>query len=301
MINNLLPAGLQQQSKLQQVSGFYALIDPFFVEPIGYELNVDVQVLEGLDDLKDLRENAWGKRKICTAQSPVSTVSTPQLPYIVILEDLEDEHLQNILEGAFESRQIKNRSVDENFSVLHPFAALIETSLPAELLMERLEAMWTYTGSGTQARYLRLGDMRVMQWLAYILGAPALARWLGPIDNWHILNAQAKWISYQGLQLLNNADEEALFSVNRLLEQEALLHAKVTLDSQQQLMLSLSEAVNRAMAKWQQHANNACLDFNNAYETVWGSVRNAHYQLPKAEPEKLAEHALAIILPQKPV
>jgi Domain of unknown function (DUF4123) len=186
----------------------YLLVDPYFGEPSFVALQTSESDPPSLT--LERRRNAW-QRDVFAAQSSEHPIAPAALPYLVALNDADDEWLEVALdEASYDHAQ----SLDTGFHKICT-GTLIESDLGGKALMDRLQQMWTVHVSGSR-RHLRLASPRVME-LVFQSAAPEDTQaWLGPIERWHHLNRHGQWHMVRGQSDLHeNMSDEAFYGRHR--------------------------------------------------------------------------------------
>ncbi len=259
----------------QGASSFgWALIDPFFGEPTARALAHLPSSGASANELIELRCKAWGGREIHVCDDPLVLLPRHQLPYLVALESASDPLLAELAnEAVWEHEQAL-----EGQHAAYRMGGILQADLTGLQVMQRLQTMWRLPGFASRAsghRFLRIGDRRVMQWCTKVLGLQRVRTWLGPIDAWHFLNHNFEWITLHGEQIETEAEEQALFVRHRLRAERLLSNARLSVGREQMIMFKGSEAVSRALTKWQSVLENRRLS-DAALDAAWGAVQSAH-------------------------
>lgn len=223
----------------------YALVDPFFGEPPGFECSSDQAA--SFAELSKCRAQAWG-RPVWVAAGQRPLIEPHRLPFIVQLEAgdplLEDLLQQSVAEHA--------ANLDGASSRAYRLGSFIESGMPPELIMQRLERMWSYSHQSLGPRYLRLGDWRVMELLIHLVRPQIISQWLGPFVAWYCLGRSFEWHIVRGVvggAVLSETDQ---FRRLRVFEEAAIQGANLRLDDAEHALLLHSESVSLALTHLQQ-------------------------------------------------
>jgi hypothetical protein len=164
----------------------FVLVDPVLGEPLRLQSSAPSDMRE----VERARNEAWG-RETCRVQLG-ERIDLPlaQHPYVVALHGPGDPWLSATLE----------MSLDEHFQVraeglagtgMGPMrvGGWLTSSMHTDDLCALLgELMQTKTEAVTHARYLRLADWRVLDWLTVIAGPVRIGAAMGRIQHWAYLD-----------------------------------------------------------------------------------------------------------------
>lgn len=248
----------------------YVLIDPYFSEP--YLPGIDPKPIQSFDALCRNRESGWQREVyVATGEHPIR--DPLKLPYLVALDGHDDEWLPDLLELASGEATRAVEKGSGRFTV----GAFIESDLPAERLMSRLQVMWKLRLAG-EDRYLRLADPRVFEMLAHLLPPQGLRTWLGPIARWHVRSRLGTWVAHLGLadESLIEEESELYERSRRLLEFEKAPAQFPVGDYERRNRLQFGEVVSLCMTQLQQRGRlHDAEGLAAAYEAAWIGARRA--------------------------
>ncbi len=227
------------------IKQLFALVDPFFGEPPAFECSSDQAA--SFAALSECRTQAWG-RPVWLASGERPLIEPHRLPFIVQLE-LGDPLLEDLQQQA----------IDEHAAILegapggaYRLGSFIESEMPPELVMQRLERMWSYSHRSLAPRYLRLGDRRVMELLVHLVRPKVIADWLGPLNAWYILGRSFEWHMFKGSTGDALLSEKDNYRRPSLFYEAAFRETNLKLSDAEHRFLLQSEAISLALTRVQQ-------------------------------------------------
>ncbi|HSI56888.1 MAG TPA: DUF4123 domain-containing protein [Ideonella sp.] len=224
----------------------YLLIDPLFGEPPW--LGIDAESAHTFDELAGLRSRGWQGRRVVLAQGAEPIIEAHRLPYLVALEGAQDLLFGRIAQAALAEQQ---EAVATGSGMTH-ISGLLETSLDATRLMERLQHMWQVAPRG-HSRYLRISDARVFETLCHLFEPHELAPWLGPLAHWHYLARSGHWQRCDGAAAESLiTDEAGLCRRTQCLEELASIRPSLHWAPERVMRLDDSRALSLALTRLQQ-------------------------------------------------
>lgn len=225
----------------------YLLVDPYFSEP--RDLAIDTTYAQTFDELLAMRRQGWQGREIHVATDPNPIIDPRKLPYLIPLQDAQDPLLAQALAMAQQEHSV---ALETGLGI-HRVATLLETELPADQLMQRLQRMWVLWLFG-KPRYLRIADPRVMEMLPHLLDLSMLHAWLGPIAYWHHLGRNAQWYCLPGA-VAEELNPDELWTVRRAAQLQTLAEQAPRLQfTQQETQKLLShQTLSAALLQLQRH------------------------------------------------
>lgn len=181
-----LAARVQLQSIFDSATSIYVLVDPMQGEPI--PLSIDVA--DDLAAMQASREAVWGRQVTTVPLDPRVPLTEAQQPYIVTLQGTDDEWLAETLDIAQAERHASQADgLASDGTGVHRISWL-QTSLFAEDLAAVVAQMLRVnTTAWTDARYMRLADRRVFDWLRHVAGDARVAAQFGRLRRWVYLDA----------------------------------------------------------------------------------------------------------------
>lgn len=264
----------------------YLLIDPFFGEPAA--LDIDLESVDTFDALASIRQAAWMGRAVELPTAPDPVIEPLSLPYLVTLKDSNDPVLTMALQMARDEREealASGRGITR-------IGALLETRLPADRVMDRLQRMWSVSFGGVN-RYLRMSDARVFELLTHLFEAHELRLWLGPIDHWHYLARDGCWQAFDGAvadTLIES--EEALYCRSSRLEQLADSEPRLPWTSERRSRLADSQVLSRALTQLQRLSSYRGGD---CHQKGWAAVTQGRHQGLR-DPDDLVAYTWRVLL-----
>lgn len=246
----------------------YALVDPFFREPLLADVNTNG--VDSFEKLRTAREDGWD-REVAVAMGADPLIDPLRLPYIVTLKGADDPLLPSLIEQA----QVEAREALEADVGVFTLGSLIQTELTPQALITRLESMWTFQVQGAD-RYLRLADPRVFEMLAHLCSANDLRNYLGPIARWHVRTRNGVWAAFAGkADELETAAEEAQFRRAAFLAECAGISPRLP-SHQLAPKLLHSEAISRSLTRLQRaFADSDSRITSDTYQAAWQARANA--------------------------
>jgi hypothetical protein len=165
----------------------FVLVDPMVGEPLPLELADDFDPV----GLQRARESAW-QRPVYGVALPSAIDLPGQLhPYLVALQGRDEPWLPQTLDMAVVERQqsMEGGLEGTGMAAFRIGAWLTSSAHPDELASSLAKMMLVPPGAPMRARYLRLADRRVVEWMRIVSGSPRFERALGPVREWIYLNA----------------------------------------------------------------------------------------------------------------
>ena len=216
----------QLQATFDSATSIYVLVDPMQGEPIPFS----VDAADSLAATQAAREAAWGRQVTAVPLDPRVPLTEAQQPYLVTLQGGDDEWLADTLDIAQAERLASQADgLASDGTGVHRIGWL-QTSLFAEDVAAVVAQMLRVsTSAWTDARYMRLADRRVFDWLRYVVGDARIAAQFGRLRRWVYLDACGR------LAQLTHADDE----VERL-----------TLDSDEWKFFMRGERMHATTARW---------------------------------------------------
>lgn len=223
----------------------YALVDPFFGEPPAFDCSSDQQA--SFAALSECRTRAWG-RPVWVASGDRPLIEPFRLPFIVQLE-VGDPLLDDLQQLAINEHAAQLDGVP---SAAYRLGSFIQSDMPPELIMQRLEGMWSYSHRSLARRYLRLGDRRVMELLFHVVRPQVVTNWLGPLGGWCILGRSFGWHWVKGAMSDTELSENDSYRRQSVLDEAAGREMNLRLNDAEHGLLLQSEAISLALTRLQQ-------------------------------------------------
>lgn len=179
----------QLQAVFDSATSLYVLVDPMQGEPIPVSMDASADRAA----LQVARETAWGRQVTAVSLDPRVPLAQSQHPYLVTLHGAGDEWLSDTLGMALAERGASQADgLASEGTGIHRISWL-QTSLFADDLAEVLAPMLRVnTSAWTDARYMRLADRRVFDWLRHVVGDARVAAQFGRIRRWVYLDARGR-------------------------------------------------------------------------------------------------------------
>ncbi len=196
-------AGVATLAQLQEIfdsaTSLYVWVDPMQGDPIPVSMDASADCAAQ----QVARETAWGRQVTVVPLDPRVPLAHSQHPYLVTLQGAGDEWLSDTLDMALAERGASQANgLASDGTGIHRISWL-QTSLFAEDLAEVLASMLRVnTSAWTDARYMRLADRRVFDWLRHVVGDARVAAQFGRLRRWVYLDARG-----QITQLTHAGDE----------------------------------------------------------------------------------------------
>ncbi len=165
----------------------FVLVDPMLGEPIA----VDAQRPGDLPSLNRARESAWSRPiHVVTLASSIELPSHLH-PYLVELQGPSDAWLSETLRTALQERDLAHAGgLAGTGTAPHRIGGWLQSSLEVcELTRSLGQMMKVNTQAFTPARYQRLADRRVLEWLRQVVGIARLTAQMGRVRRWSYLDA----------------------------------------------------------------------------------------------------------------
>ena len=161
----------------------YVLVDPMLGEPLP-----EIQITPGTEfkAMQAQREAAWQRPVELVQLHPSIELLAHQYPYLVSMEDEQDPLLGMTLDMAQDERlESQAEGLTGSGQSIHRIGGWLQSTLaPHELSRCMAGLMHVNSEASTRARYLRLGDRRVLAWLRTALGNQRVSDALGRISRW---------------------------------------------------------------------------------------------------------------------
>jgi len=179
----------QLQAAFDSATSLYVLVDPMQGEPIPASTDASADCAAQ----QVARETAWGRQVTSVPLDPRVPLMHSQYPYLVTLQGAGDEWLSDTLDIALAERGASQADgLSSDGTGIHRIGWL-QTSLFAEDLAEVLASMLRVnTSAWTDARYMRLADRRVFDWLRHVVGDARVAAQFGRLRRWVYLDARGR-------------------------------------------------------------------------------------------------------------
>lgn len=179
----------QLEAIFDSATSLYVLVDPMQGEPIPVSMDASADYAER----KVARETAWGRQVTAVPLDPRVPLAQSQHPYLVTLQGAGDEWLADTFDMALAEREASQADgLMSDGTGIHRISWL-QTSLFADDLAEVLAPMLRVnTSAWTAARYVRLADRRVFDWLRHVVGDARVASQFGRLRRWVYLDAHGR-------------------------------------------------------------------------------------------------------------
>ncbi|WP_137938741.1 hypothetical protein [Chitinivorax sp. B] len=174
----------QLQAALEPGLPVFVLIDPLLGEP----LPLAGDPPDDWAALQAWREVAW-QCPVFGVRLPAKTpLPVPMSPYLVQLHPLEDWLPTTLQLAADEWQTAVADGLSGDGQAAHRIGGWLQSPVDGAALADQLAASLSLrTVAHTRARYLRLADRRVLDWLRHVVGdARLLAQWPS-LHAWHYL------------------------------------------------------------------------------------------------------------------
>lgn len=170
----------------------FVLIDPLLGDLLPCDeitANLDRQALEAI------RSRVWLRPVHGIDLHEDLTLDSAYAPYLVELQGVDDPWVLKTLEHAWaECQEAYEEGLAGSGTVTRKVGGWLHTSLSGPALAQVLSQwMRLDTAARTGARYLRLGDNRVLDLLTHVVGEGALVRRLGRVTQWSYFNPLGYW------------------------------------------------------------------------------------------------------------
>nr|WP_315189129.1 DUF4123 domain-containing protein [uncultured Albidiferax sp.] len=172
---------------LDPIDSVYLLVDPLLGEPVPL---ADAQNLAA-SAVQGARELAWVRPIIPVVLHSQITLPAHLHPYLVELDGLSDVWLGLSLEIAQgELQAAQSGGLAGTGAATHAIGGWLQSGRPAQELAQQLASLSNvHPLVSTPARYQRIADRRVFDWLRHVVGDAPLAAEFGPIYRWVYLDA----------------------------------------------------------------------------------------------------------------
>lgn len=193
-----LPALAQ---RLRSDLPLFVLIDPLLGDLLPSDeitANLDRQALEAI------RSRVWLRPVHGIDLHEDLTLDSAYAPYLVELQGVDDPLVLQTFELAWaECQEAHEEGLAGSGTATRKVGGWLQTSLSGPALAQVLSQwMRLDTAARTGARYLRLGDNRVLDLLTHVVGEGALVRRLGRVTQWSYFNPLGHW------RQLRSADDD---------------------------------------------------------------------------------------------
>ncbi|QFZ82794.1 hypothetical protein GFK26_08475 [Variovorax paradoxus] len=187
------------QEIFDSATSLYVLVDPMQGEPIPVSMDASADRAA----LQVAREKAWGRQVTAVSLDPRVPLAKSQHPYLVTLHGASDEWLSDTFDMALAEREASQADgLASDGTGIHRISWL-QTSLFGDDLAEVLAPMLRVnTSAWTDARYMRLADRRVFDWLRHVVGDARVAAQFGRLRRWVYLDARGR------IEQLTHAQDE---------------------------------------------------------------------------------------------
>lgn len=165
----------------------FVLVDPLAGEPVPL---VDVDATSSPDQLAMARAHGWGRSTFCVhLDDRAIPIGAVRKPYLVELSGVNDPWLQKTLRMAADERGASHGGEAGNPGrTTHRIGGWLQGHrTPPELAQELAIAMLLRVTTRVPARYLRLADRRVLDWVRHIVGDERVRAALPAGLQWHYL------------------------------------------------------------------------------------------------------------------
>lgn len=165
----------------------FVLIDPLTGEPLPVD---GIDELSSPDQLTAARACAWGRSVFAVdLDDRIITIGPQRHPYLVALTGADDPWLQETLCMATGERSASRQNGSQNAGLsAHRIGGWIQTAqAPTAMTQAFASAMVLHVSVRVSARYLRLADRRVLDWVRHVVGDERLCAALPPDLQWHFL------------------------------------------------------------------------------------------------------------------
>lgn len=174
------------QGRLDPLLPTILLIDPLVADPVAA-----VDVNSAAEAVARARTQAWGRPIIPIDLDSRVDLLPRQWPYLVVLRNTGDEWLEASLEMAESERQATQADgLAGDGMAVHRIGGWLQCGQGAEQLARRLSLLSQVNTEVLipQARCVRMGDRRVMDWLRTMVGDHRLAAAIAPAQRWLYLD-----------------------------------------------------------------------------------------------------------------
>ncbi|TVO68405.1 hypothetical protein [Denitromonas ohlonensis] len=182
-ITDITPESLSAKltSQLDPVVPTFVLVDPMLGEPLP-ELVEAVNECADLDELNDMRSKVWQGAVFALVLDETIELEAHRHPYLVSVDPMT-QALPNSARIAFEERA---RALAQGTAPYRIGGWLQSARDPQVLCGEiaRLCRLRTQGGVARSARYLRMGDRRVLALLRHVLGEQSIGSRLPSLSQW---------------------------------------------------------------------------------------------------------------------
>lgn len=204
----------------------YVLVDPLVGEPMPA-----ISALSPGASAQLQRQQAWDREVAPVVLATSVALSQERHPYLVKLHGPDDPLLELTLRIAEEERvAAQSGGLKGGGGAPHRIGGWLQSEMPADAVADMVSAMCRVnTDAITSARYLRMPDRRVLEFLSHVAGTARVAGQFGRLQSWVYLDPMAQ------LQHLRSSDEHAV---------------SLRLATHEWRRLERGEIVNRAIAKF---------------------------------------------------
>lgn len=188
---------------LQYLVPTYLLVDPMLGDPApgGAEGATTTPA-----QLQAERERAWQRPVHTISLHDTIALSAERHPYLVSMDGPDDPWLDHTWEIAKrEQADWQSGGLAGTGLAAHRIGGWLQSSLPpSQVALSLSHLMRLRTQAKTNARYLRLADRRVLQWLRLTLGDARLSGAMAGISAWLYLDPLAR------LSMIRSAEAPAI-------------------------------------------------------------------------------------------
>lgn len=186
------------QARLGSGLPIFVLIDPLPGEPIPVD---GIDALSNPDQLAAARKVAWGRSThFVDLDDRVILIGKYRQPYLVELAGVDDPWLQETLRMSNEERSVSHKNgADGAGLAAHRIGGWIQSpQLPTTLTQTLATMMLLRVKTRVSARYLRLADRRVLDWVRHIVGDRRVCAALPSGLHWQYLAPDGELGSVNG-------------------------------------------------------------------------------------------------------
>jgi len=185
-----MSAPINWHRHLQYLVPTYLLVDPMLGDPAP---GLTVEPPTTSAQLQAAREQAWQRPVHVITLHDTIALPQEQHPYVVSMEGPDDPWLDHTWEVARqEQAEWQAEGIGGTGLAAHRIGGWLQSSLaPTQICLSLSRLMRLRTEANTDARYLRLADRRVLQWLRLTLGDDKLSCAMAGISAWLYLDPLA--------------------------------------------------------------------------------------------------------------
>lgn len=250
--------------------GTFLLIDPMLGDPMLPEPPRPAMAWEALNEL---RTNCW-ERATYALRLPLD-LDPAFAPYLVALEDPQDPLLELSVQWAVRET-VHTWLAEPDQQTPHRVGGWLQSAAQGEALAALMSGWLRLSAAGAgAARYLRLGDRRVLSLAVHVLGAARWAQTMLPLQQWLWLDPRA------ALQTLTAAPDSMTKEPASNAESKTLSRAAAHFSAAQWASMALGPMVHQAIAQTsRQHLLRASDDLP---PTKWSPVCADEWQAALAQ------------------